>query len=212
MSQQVNLYQPIFRKQKRKFSAMAMLQATALMILGVGLMYGYTYWQVRMLRGDLAQTEKQLTNLTKRLESITRQFGEKLQSKELQARILNVQTQIAEKQRLRNVLARSEFNIQGFADYFIAFARQREPGVWLTGLDISGAAAQLTLKGRSINPELVPRYLQRLSSEQRLNGIEFRTFQMSRGATDPKSPEAPPYVEFMVATHPPIASGAKGAP
>ncbi len=212
MSQQVNLYQPIFRKEKRKFSAVAILQATALMILGIGLMYGYTYWQVRALRADLTRTEQQLTGLTKRLENITRQFGEKLQSKELQARILDVQAQVAEKQRLREVLARAEFNTQGFADYFIAFARQHEPGVWLTGLDISGAAAKLMLRGRSINPELVPRYLQRLSNEKRLSGIEFRTFQMSRGTADPKSPGALPYVEFMVATNAPIASGAKGTP
>ncbi len=200
MSQQVNLYQPIFRKQKRKFSAMAMLQATVLMVLGVGLMYGYIHWHVRQLRAEVANTEKQLAGLTKRLDDITRQFGARLQSKELQARIQEVQTQLVEKQQLRVVLSSAKFNTQGFSDYFIAFARQHLSGVWLTGLDITGAAEQMTLKGRSINPELVPRYLQRLSNEQRLSGIEFRTFQMSRAGADPKAQPATPYVEFAAAT------------
>ncbi len=200
MSQQVNLYQPIFRKQKRKFSAVAMLQATVLMLVGVGLMYGYIHWQVRQLRAEVASTDRQLAILTKRLDDITRQFSARLQSKELQARIQEVQAQLVEKQQLRVVLSSAKFNTQGFSDYFIAFARQHLSGVWLTGFDITGAAEQMTLKGRSINPELVPRYLQRLSNEQRLSGIEFRTFQMSRAAADPKAQLVTPYVEFAAAT------------
>ncbi len=210
MSQQVNLYQPIFRKQKRKFSAMAMLQATLLMVLGIGFMYGFTQWQVRQLRAEVANTEKQLAGLTKRLDDITRQFGERLQSKELQARIHEVQVQLAEKQQLKVALSSAKYNTQGFSDYFIAFARQHLSGVWLTGLDITGAAEQMTLKGRSINPELVPRYLQRLSNEQRLSGIEFRTFQMSRPGADPKAQSAVPFVEFIAATG--ASSPGKAAP
>lgn len=210
MSQQVNLYQPIFRKQKRKFSAMAMLQATVLMVAGVGLMYGYTQWQVRQMRAEVAQMDKQLGGLTKKLDDITRQFGERLQSKELQARLTEVQIRIEGKQQLRELLSGAEFNTQGFSDYFVAFARQHQAGVWLTGLDITGAAEQLTLKGRSVNPELVPRYLQRLSNEQLLKGIEFRTFQMARAGADPKAATAQPYVEFVATTG--ETAAAKGSP
>ncbi len=213
MSQQVNLYQPVFRKQKRKFSAMAMLQATGIAVVGIGLLYGYTYWQVRQMRAEAVQTDKQLASLTKRMDETARQFGERLQSKDLQAQVQKLQEQVAEKQRLQQILQSAQFNTQGFSDYFIAFARQHIPGVWITGLDITGAADQLTLSGRSTNPELVPRYLQKLSAEKRLSGIEFRTFQMSRGGADTKSGAAS-YVEFMAKTADPGAPGAapKGAP
>ena len=180
MSQQVNLYQPVFRKQRRKFSAAAIFQAAGIALLGIGLLYGYTYWQVQQLRTEVTKTDKQLAGLTKQLEETTRQFGERLQSKDLQAQIQKLQAQVAEKQRLQQVLQAAQFNTQGFSDYFVAFARQHIPGVWITSLDIVGAAEQMTLAGRSTNPELVPRYLQRLAAETRLNGIEFRTFQMSR--------------------------------
>lgn len=199
MSQQINLYQPIFRKERRKFSATAMLQAIVLMLLGVGAMYGYTRWQVQQLRTEVMQTDKQLAGLTKKLDDISRQFGERLQSKDIQARIVDIQNQVNEKQRLKETLSGAQFNTQGFSDYFIAFARQHIQGVWLTGLDITGAADVLTIRGRSTNPELVPRYLQRLSTEQRLSGIEFRTFEMSRPAVDPKS-SALPYIEFLART------------
>lgn len=213
MSQQVNLYQPVFRKERRKFSATTMLQATALMVLGIGLMYGYTYWQVRQLRADAAQTDKQLVGLTKQLDETMRQFGERLQSKDLQIQVQKLQQQLTEKQNLQQVLQSAQFNTQGFSGYFIAFARQHIPEVWITGLDITGAAEQLVLSGRSTNPELVPRYLQKLSAETRLRGIEFRSFQMTRVAADSKSGAAS-YVEFTAKTanlaSPAVAS--KGAP
>lgn len=213
MSQQVNLYQPIFRKEKRKFSAATMLQATVLMVLGIGLMYGYTYWQVRQLRDNFSQTDKQFVSLTKQLDEVTRQFGERLQNKDLQAQVQKLQQQLTEKQNLQQVLQSAQFNTQGFSNYFIAFARQHIPEVWITGLDIVGAAEQLTLSGRSTNPELVPRYLQKLSAETRLSGIEFRSFQMTRVAADGKS-GAPSYVEFVAKTADPadLAAAPKGTP
>lgn len=205
MSQQINLYQPIFRKQKRKFSAAAMLQATALIVVGAGLLYGYTFWQVRQLRAEAAQTDRQFAALSKRLDDTTRQFREQLQSKALQERIRQFEAQVAEKQRLQEVLGSAHFNTVGFSEYFIAFARQHTPGVWITSLEITGAAERLTLAGRSTNPELVPRYLQRLSAEKRLHGIEFRSFQMSRPGADGKGAPAA-FVEFVART------GAAGEP
>lgn len=169
------------------------------MALGIGLMYGYTYWQVRQLRADVSQTDKQLASLTKRLDETMSQFGERLQSKDLQTQIQKLQQRLVEKQNLQQVLQSAQFNTQGFSGYFIAFARQHIPEVWITSLDITGAAEQLTLSGRSTNPELVPRYLQRLSSETRLSGIEFQSFQMTRVAADGKSGTAS-YVEFMAKT------------
>jgi hypothetical protein len=71
--------------------------------------------------------------------------------------------------------------------------------VWLTGFDITGSAEQMTLAGRSTNPELVPRYMQKLSAEPTLSGIEFRVFQMNRPAPDAKDTDVH-YVEFQIKT------------
>jgi len=188
-----------------------MLQAAGIAVLGIGLLYGYTWWQVRQQRIELAQTDKQVAGLTKRLDEISRQFGERLQSKDLQAQIQRLQQQVTEKERLRQVLQSAQFNTQGFSDYFVAFARQHIPGVWLTGLDITGAAEQLTLAGRSTNPELVPRYLQRLSAEKRLSGIEFRSFQMSRASAEAKGIGVS-YIEFAAKTGGGTPAKAAGTP
>lgn len=203
MSQQVNLYQPIFRKQKRKFSAKAILQATVAMVLGIVALYGYTWWQVRELRNEAIQTDKQLATMTARLDEVTKQFAARLMSKTLQEQVTALEKRVAEKQNLQQTLQGATLtNTQGFSDYFVAFARQHVPGIWLTSFSIVGSTEQLTLQGRSSDPEIVPRYIQRLSAEPRLGGIEFRTFQMSRPAADPKGAPVS-YVDFLVRTDSP---------
>ena len=51
MSQQINLFNPVFLKQKKYFSVMTMLQALGLIVLGSIVFYGYAWYQVQQLAG-----------------------------------------------------------------------------------------------------------------------------------------------------------------
>ncbi len=207
MSQQINLYQPIFRKEEKKFSTMAMLQAIGLVVLGVALMYSYTWWQISALKTELKRAQQSHAAATKRLAEVTQKFGKSASASSLDTEVANLEREVVTKQRIQEVLQRGVFsNTRGFSDYFVSFARQSVPGVWLTGFDITGAAEQMTLAGRSTNPELVPRYMQKLSTEKPLSGIVFNVFQMSRPAPDAKEAGGN-YVEFQART----AGSAKAA-
>lgn len=200
MSQQVNLYQPIFRKEEKKFSTVAMLQAMGLVVVGVVAIYAFTWWQIGALKSELKRVEQQHATATKRLAEATEKFGQRPGRTSLDGEITRLEGEIVVKQRIQEILQRGVFsNTRGFSDYFVSFARQYISGVWLTGFDIVGSAEQMTLAGRSTNPELVPRYMQKLSAEKTLSGIEFRVFQMNRPAADAKEPNAQ-YVEFQVKT------------
>jgi hypothetical protein len=197
--QQVNLYQPIFRKQEKKFSARAMLQAIAAVFAGVVLLYGWTQWQVRGLKDELRRAEQQQATVAKRLNDVTAQFSGRRTVQSVDEEIARLEKQLAARQRVREILSRGIFgNTQGFSEYFAAFARHPMPGLWLTGFDIVGAAEQMTLQGRTTNPEAVPRYVQRLAAEPKLTGIEFQVFQLARPA--PAGKTAAAYVDFMLKT------------
>lgn len=202
MSQQVNLYQPIFRKEEKKFSTVAMLQAVGIVALGVVLMYGYSWWHINSLRQELKRAQQNQAAAGKRLAEVTEKFGRRGSGTSLDNEIVRLEREVVAKQRMQEILQRGVFsNTHGFSDYLVSLARQHVPGVWLTGFDITGAAEQLSLSGRSTDPELVPRYMQRLSSEKTLSGLEFRVFQMSRPVPDPKDKETnAQYVEFQVKT------------
>ena len=74
-TQQINLYRPIFRKQEKKFSAVAMGQAGLAMIAGVAAMYGLLWWQLQTTRADLRVVEKRHAEVTQQLQSVTQKFG-----------------------------------------------------------------------------------------------------------------------------------------
>lgn len=207
MKQQINLYRPIFRKQEKKFSAAAMLQAGAAILAGVLVIFGLLVWQVRTMREEVRQADKQVAMASKRLDEAARRFGIAT-SRSLMDDVANLERQVAQRQQMLDVLTRGRLsNTSGYSEYFLAFARQHVPDVWITGVDIVGAGDDLRLQGRTTNPAQVPRYVQRLSAEQVLNGKEFQVFVLSRPPKkDAQAPE-PPYVEFLFKTAAQAESG-----
>lgn len=200
MIQQINLYRPIFRKQEKKFSAMAMLQAGGAILAGVVVILGVMMWHVHGLRQEVSQADKQLATATKRLDDASKNFGPGAKSKPLEDEVANLEKQIGTRLRVRDLMTRGLFsNTSGYSNYFVAFARQHVSGIWLTGFDITGAGEDMRLQGRTVNPAQVPRYMQRLSGEQVLAGREFQVFVMSRPTKKDGQPEQP-YVEFLFKT------------
>lgn len=200
MMQQINLYRPIFRKQEKKFSSLAMLQAGGAVLMGVVVIFALMWWQVRGLREDVRQAERQLATATKRLDEASKKFGPGAQSKTLQEEVSALEKQLATRLRVRDLLGRGLFsNTHGYSPFFVAFARQHLPGIWLTGFDIKGAGEEMRLQGRTTDPAQVPRYVQRLATEETLAGKEFQVFVLSRPQKKDNQP-AEPYVEFLFQT------------
>lgn len=193
MSQQINLYRPIFRKQEKKFSAQAMLQAGGVMLAGVVVLYVVLLWQVNNLKNDAKKLDRQQAEAAARLQEVTQKFGPKTPSKSLVDRVAQLEQEIATRRRIQESLRRDMFtNTRGYSDYFLAFSRQHVAGVWLTGFTIQGAGEDMKLQGRTTDPVQVPRYVQRLSTESVLVGKEFQVFQLQR--------EKGAYAEFVFKT------------
>jgi hypothetical protein len=55
--QQVNLYQPIFRRQRQIFSAVTMLQSAAVVVVARLTIYFYGIWQVGLLEAQVLELE-----------------------------------------------------------------------------------------------------------------------------------------------------------
>lgn len=200
MMQQINLYRPIFRKQEKKFSAYAMLQAGGAVFVGVVVILVLMAWQLRGLRDDVQQADRRLSAATKRLDEASKQFGPGAKTQSLEDEVAVLERQLAARLRVRDVLARGLFsNTHGYSPFFVAFARQHVPGIWLTGFDIKGAGEDMRLQGRTTDPAQVPRFVQRLSTEQTLAGREFQVFVLSRPEKKENEP-SDPYVEFMFRT------------
>ena len=185
MSQQINLFNPIFLKQKKHFSATAMLQGLALILLGAIVVMVYARAQLTGLAGEAAATAGRLKSTQAQLAKVKAEYGSHSKSKELEQQIKKVETELKVEQQFLTVARQGNFDKnKGYSEYFRALARQIVDGLWLTGFTISGAGNSIELRGRALQPELVPEYINRLKHESVMTGKAFSALQMEVPTVD----------------------------
>ena len=209
MSQQINLFNPAFLKQRKHFSLPAMLQALGLIVAGSMLFYGYAVYQVDQLGKQSEESSSRYNAEQKHVARHAAEFSPEQASLALQDEVQRLEKQLADQAELiETIKSGAVGNTTGYSEYMRAFSRQAAQGLWLTGFKVSGDAAQISLSGAVLDPGLLPAYIQRLGKESVMRGKTFDTQQMqqphqqpgveadaSRGAT-------PRYVEFTLHSGP----------
>ena len=196
MSQQINLFNPIFLKQKKYFSVVTMLQALGLIVLGSALFYAYAVYQVAQLSKQADEMSKRYAAEQTRLVNFTNEFSLQRSGQMLEDELKQLEAQATAQETLLNLLKSGAIgNTEGYSEYMRAFARQSIKGLWLTAFDIIGDGTQMSLSGAVVNPQLVPSYIQRLGKEKVMRGKTFSTLQMQQPKKDGDR-LVPRYVEF----------------
>jgi Flp pilus assembly protein TadB len=209
MSQQINLFNPIFLKQKKYFSVVTMLQALGLIALGSVLFFAYAVYQVAQLSKQADEMTRNYASEQARLASFSNDFSPQRSGKMLEDELKQVEAQAAAQESLLNLLKSGALgNTEGYSEYMRAFARQSIFGLWITGFDIVGDGAQMSLSGAVTNPQLVPSYIQRLGRERVMRGKTFSTLQMQQPKKDGDR-LVPRYVEFNLRSTPLSAESKK---
>jgi len=204
MSQQINLFNPIFLKQKKYFSVATMMQALGMIVLGSTLFYGYAWYQVQQLAKQTQEMTKRYESEQKRLVNYANEFSPQRSTQMLNEELQALEAQAAAQTSLLDTLRSGAIgNTQGYSEYMRAFARQSVNGLWLTGFDINGDGAQMVLQGAATGPQLLPAYIQRLSQESVMRGKSFATLRMSQPKSVTDNPSAARgYVEFSLQSTP----------
>jgi hypothetical protein len=210
VSQQINLFSPIFLTQKKYFSAVTMAQGLGLVVLGSLLFFAYVYFQNAGLGKQAADTTRRLAQEQSRLERIGTEYAPRAKSRLLQQEIERAEAELKARGEVLALLKGGEFGrTRGFSEYLRAFARQTISGLWLTGFSIKGN--DMEIRGRALQADLVPAYIQGLKRETVMQGKAFATLQMAlpkAEATGKDVPAAAPrYVEFTLQSSEP--GGAK---
>jgi hypothetical protein len=199
MSQQINLFNPVFLKQKKHFSALAMLQALALVLTGMAALHGYGIWQIGKLERVFADAERELSERRARVLRISKEFSPQGRNKQLEDEVVRVEGILRRRQELLSELKTGAGgNVEGFSRYLSALARQSIQGVWLTSIAFGGQANELVIKGRALNGELVPPYVSSLGKDPALAGRPVSALQLS-ARTDAAAKSGPgSFVEFTL--------------
>ena len=182
MSQQINLFSPVFlKKQIKNFSTVTMLQALGLIVAGAVFLYGYLVYQHTVLTAQAAEAEQKLAGERERLAKFTSEYAPQQKSAQLETEIKKAAAQLNARMEMVETLKNGATigSTEGYSEYMRAFARQSVNGLWLTSFDIAGAGTELSIVGRTVRPELVPLYVQHLSREPVMKGRQFSFLQMS---------------------------------
>lgn len=178
--QQINLYQPIFRRQRQIFSAATMVEATAVFAIALLAIHAYGLWKVAGLEAEAVQLEGREKAYAAQLGRLDADSSA-ASRREMERELDRLKAERLEQQRLISILeSRPLGSTDGFSGYLAAFARRHTDGLWLTALRINGASRAVELVGRTTKPDLVPAYLLSLGEESALEGQRFDELNIER--------------------------------
>jgi len=186
VKQEINLYQPILRQRKKVFSARALLQASAVVVVGLLSLYGYGLWQIQSLQGELAGLQGQRDVASMRLVQLSDELlPNRKKSRLIEGEVARLSRELEERHEVQALLTSGAYGNQGgFSEYLAGLARQRVDGLWLTGVEISEGRKDVEISGSALSPELLPMFVQRLADESAFEGTRFETVRMVRPEVD----------------------------
>lgn len=186
MNQQINLYQPIFRKQKVVFSALAMAQVWGIIALMMAGITGYTAWRLSSVENQLAEMTRYRALTEKNLKEIEAQSLARTPSGLLEAEVLRTEAELGERRQIADLMNSGALsNTRGFSAQFEGLARQHAAGSWLTEITLREGGHWVNLRGMALAPEVVPAYLQNLLAVEAFQGIKFNVVNLQVAVDDP---------------------------
>ncbi|BBP01374.1 PilN domain-containing protein [Sulfuriferula nivalis] len=204
MSQQINLCNPLFRKQEKYFSAITMVQSLAIILLGALLFYAYLQYQYRDLAKQAQQMSLRQTEAQQQLTQVASTMGPRKPSQALLDSVAETEHAVQAQQVILGLLKTGEMaNQTGFSAYFQALSRQTVHGLWLTGFDVVGMGSQISINGRAMQAELIPQFIGKLKNEPQFVGANFTALEIAppkpvtTNTTD-TPPVSLPYTNFTL--------------
>jgi hypothetical protein len=209
----VNLYDSSLRLRKDPLTLENAAAAVAVAVVVTGLL-------VLGARSSLSRTQAAAESVGNELEArqaamraVAAKAGTNKADTALQAEVGRAQRILVHRRGALQALEGDQGGpTSGFAGRLESLGRQSIEGLWLTGLTLR--EEDVLLRGRAIDPALIPLYVQRLEQESSLQGRTFKALDVARPllpAAKPTTPatestpgaEPPPprragYVEFTL--------------
>jgi len=195
MEQQVNLYQPILRAEKRLFSASAIAVGVLLLVVSLGGLAGFAAWRTTRIVTAVAELEHQEAARLASIQRANAAFGSETSVAELEAQIVRLAEQVAARERALAAVGADGAATRGFATRLEALAQPALDGLWLRRIVFDPAHGGVALRGATRDPALVPQYLAALQDDRSLAGATFGRFELRRAT----AAEAPAAAIFTVA-------------
>ncbi len=185
MMQQVNLYQPILRREKKVFSAITMLWMLLVVAALMLLVHAFSRWQLAALEHENVRLHVQQRELAAQVATLSRNLGVRAESRERRREAEAVQHELRLKRELlARMHDRATSPAAGFSESFAALARQQVHGLWLTNVELHNddSGRHVALRGMTLHAQFVPQLVRQLGEEAAFRGLRFRQLRVFQPA------------------------------
>ncbi len=193
MEQQVNLYQPILGAEKRLFSARTIGVCLALLAASLAALGSYGAWRTSRVERSIAELDGRQAAALLRAErtGVALSPGKTVAELDADARALTAD--IAARERALAIIRLGSASPEtGFAARLEALAHRQVDGLWLREVIVGSDDGRLAMRGRALDPNMVPAYLAALAGDPALAGVRFDKLTLRRAKED----EAPAQLVF----------------
>ena len=164
MHQQINLYQPVFRKQHKVFGATTLAQILGAVLVLLLMVFGHARWTLAGMQSSMAALQQQFNHLQSEITVLEKTLVTP-DSTPLNAEIAQLEASINQRtlllQRFRQLTVKHR---GGFSNPFKVLAEQNVAGLWLDGVTLD-QEGNMEVRGTALDEKLVPRYLQQLQQQ-----------------------------------------------
>ncbi len=200
MSQEINLYQPVKKRRELSFSGNHVLIGLLVVVVGHFIYSSIMVGQYYSLKSQVEEIEEQKAEISKRRDAALKQLAQ-FSDIDINEEISKIEHLLTNRKQIHEKIQADMFSTgHGYSGYFVAFARQHIPELWLTDITIGRAGRDLSLKGQTSAAHLVPKYLEKLSREALLTGTNLSDFQLERPIEDGQRNLRADYIDFMIST------------
>ena len=188
MRQQINLHQPIFRRERKSFSATMVVTTLGVVAIALTGFAVYTARGVERLQTEVAQLTEQQAKQQEQLLKVGELHSRHARRSDAEVRVKTLTTTLSERTQALHVLqSGAAGQTSGFAARMEALARRHVDGLWIDALAMSGTQSAMSISGGSVDADIVPVYLRSLSSESVLSGTRFDDFVIERPESEKSS-------------------------
>jgi hypothetical protein len=192
MAQQINLYQAKFRKARKPLSAW---EASLGLLLIAASVFSYSgfLWQRDTQLATVAQAvDRDVAEKKVIVDKLSQEITTRRKDAQLDSAAQRAEQQVTATREVMHLINGGAIGVPtGYSEPMRALARQALNGLWLTGFTLAANADENVIRGRTLDPELVPAYLRRLNGESSLQGQHFDTLTISTPEAAPLVPGAP---------------------
>lgn len=181
MHQQINLFQPIFREERRLFDATAVVWSLGIIAMALLSLWAYGTFKVNELESEVAHLRDQQRAQEQMASTAGSLRSARANPSQIQARVSRLTEELVMRTRALDLLQNGTAgHTSGFAAKLEALANQHVDGLWISHIHLGSSASSMGLSGETLDPDLVPRYLRALASEPALKGTRFDDFSIAR--------------------------------